>query len=114
MLRLHRTLHSSTSVSLGHLTTGPSLPSMPCKERSPYAGNAFDCFPAPGSARHVTVGSSNRPASGSRTVALQLKGSLSSPSGVLSDLPGVPARQACDLSSNQNPKSTGGRDASPT
>lgn len=53
------------------------------------------------------------PASSSRTVALQLKGSLSSPSGVLPDLPGVPTRQACDLPSNQNPKSTGGRDVSP-
>ena len=26
MLQLHRTLHCSTSVSLGHLTTGPSWP----------------------------------------------------------------------------------------
>src|SRR5215831_19822269 len=33
MLQLQRTLHCSTSVSLGHLTTGPSWPSMPSQER---------------------------------------------------------------------------------
>ena len=34
MLQLHRTLHPSTSVSLGPLTTAPSWPSMPNQERS--------------------------------------------------------------------------------
>lgn len=33
MLQLRRTLHGSTSLSLGHLTTGPFLPSMPSKKR---------------------------------------------------------------------------------
>ena len=47
MLPLHRPLHGSATMQLGHLTTGPSLPSMPSKERfSRYAGNAFDCLPA--------------------------------------------------------------------
>ena len=47
MLQLHRPLHYSALMQLGHLTTGPSLPSMPSKERfSRYAGNAFDCLPA--------------------------------------------------------------------
>jgi hypothetical protein len=47
MLQLHRPLRFSAIVQLGHLTTGPSLPSMPSKERfSHYAGNAFDCLPA--------------------------------------------------------------------
>jgi len=47
MLQLHRPLHCSATVQLGHLTTGPSSPSMPSKERfSHSAGNAFDCLPA--------------------------------------------------------------------
>ena len=47
MLQLHRPLHYSATMQLGHLTTGPSLPSMPSKERfSRYASNAFDCLPA--------------------------------------------------------------------
>ena len=33
MLQLHRTLHCSTSVSLGHLTTAPFWPSMPSQKR---------------------------------------------------------------------------------
>jgi hypothetical protein len=33
MLQLHRTLHCSTSVSLGHLTIGPFWPSMPSQKR---------------------------------------------------------------------------------
>src|SRR5215469_1777289 len=33
MLQLQRTLHGSTSVSLGYLTTSPSWPSMPSQER---------------------------------------------------------------------------------
>ena len=33
MLQLHRPLHCSATMQLGHLTTGLSLPSMPSKER---------------------------------------------------------------------------------
>ena len=77
MLQLHRTLHCSTSVSLGALTTRPSLPSMPSKERySRYAGDAFDRLPARGSARRFAIVSSNRPASHHRAVALQQTVSL--------------------------------------
>jgi hypothetical protein len=47
MLQLHRPLQYSATMQLGPLTTGPSSPSMPSKERfSRYAGNAFDCLPA--------------------------------------------------------------------
>ena len=46
MLQLHRLLHWSATMQLGHLTTGPSSPSMPSEERSLSAGNAFDCLPA--------------------------------------------------------------------
>jgi hypothetical protein len=72
MLQFHRPLHCSATVQLGALTTRPSLPSMPSKERSsPYTGGTFDCLPAWGSARHAAVVSSNRPASHHRAVALR-------------------------------------------
>ena len=47
MLQLHRPLQYSAPRHLGQLTPGPSLPSMPSKERfSRSAGNAFDGLPA--------------------------------------------------------------------
>lgn len=51
MFQLQRPLHCLASVHLGHLTTGPFLPSigepLPSKKRSSsYAGSAFDCSPA--------------------------------------------------------------------
>ena len=50
MLQLQRTLQCSTSLSLGHLTTGPSWPSMPSQERCnrpEYFYLAADSLPEP-------------------------------------------------------------------